>query len=314
VGLYFWYYPRLLFRGTNADTLQKDELITSIKTELELPVIRKSKEIFAAAFSLFRMNFWRLAGVAFLAAAMYSGAFWFIFGKEGVADISFTRIAAYNMYQFHKYGIFFWNFFLNIFLISAVSWSALRLFKNKFEHRVSSSFKTGIRLFIKIVVIVTLFELSILSGNIIVASIGILAIPFLAFFMVVSAAENLNLPNAFGRMIKLLSGTGRHIFFTFVTLSLIAVLILFLIDSPLTWFYLDMAQWNLDADDETKMQLALMSLLFVNQLGLGTVIPLIIYGQVLEYFAALETKEAAELETAVDLIGVKRSAYGLERE
>ncbi|MFN2423463.1 MAG: hypothetical protein ABR572_06785, partial [Cryomorphaceae bacterium] len=147
-----------------------------------------------------------------------------------------------------------------------------------------------------------------------VASVGILAIPFLAFFMVTATAENLSLPNAFGRMISLLGGTRRHIFFTFFTLALISVLILFLIDSPLTWFYLDVAQWNLDADDDTKMRLALLSLLFVNQLGIGTVIPLIIYGQVLEYFSAKESKDASGLNESVGQIGVKRSAYGLERE
>ncbi|MFN2423464.1 MAG: stage II sporulation protein M, partial [Cryomorphaceae bacterium] len=167
VGLYFWWYPRLLFRGTDADTIRKDELITSLQTVIDLPVIRKSKEVFTATFSLFRLNFWRIVGVALLTAVVYTGAFWFIYGEDGVNDIDFTRIAAYNMYQFHSYDTFFWNFFLNVFLISTVSWTALRFFKGKFKEQLPTGFHTGFRLFIKIAVIVTLFELCILSGNVI---------------------------------------------------------------------------------------------------------------------------------------------------
>jgi len=115
-------------------------------------------------------------------------------------------------------------------------------------------------------------------------------------------------------MIALLNGTKRHIFITFSTLALIAVLLIFLIDSPFTWFYVEIIQWNIEADAYIKQQLAMLSLLFINQLGLAMVIPLILSGQIMEYFSAVEAREAEELSERVMEIGVKRSAYGMERE
>lgn len=314
VGLYFWWFPRVLFRGSDADDIQQEELIAPVSTSLNLRMIRKVKEVFTGAFTLFRMHFGRIALTAVTAAVAYTACFALIYGSEGIDSINFTRFATYNLYQFHDYQTFYWNFFLNIGLITAACWSAFAAFRKNFAGQVDPSFNAGPRLGLKIAVVVTLFELCILSGQIIVASVGILFIPFLVFFFTVAAAEKLNLPKAFNRMLTLLNGTRRHNFLTFLLLGLISVMMLFLIDSPFTWFYLDVLQWNIEADDETKIQLGLLSLLFVNQLGLAIVLPLTVYGQLLEYYSAREAKDAEELKEAVENIGVQRSAYGLARE
>lgn len=314
VGLYFWWFPRVLFAKTRADDIRQEELIAPISTALHLRMIRKVKEVFTGAFTLFRMQFGSIAGTAFIGAAAYTLCFALIYRSEGIDAIGFTRFATYNLYQFHDYEAFYWNFFLNIALITSVCWSALAAFRKNFHRQLDASFSIGPRLGLKIAVVVTLFELSILSGQILVASVGILFIPFLVFFFTVAAAEKLNLPQAFSRMLTLLNGTRRHNFLTFLLLGAISVMMLFLIDSPFTWFYLDVLQWNIEADDETKIQLALLSLLFVNQLGLAIVLPLTVYGQLMEYFSAREAKEATELTEAVESIGIQKSAYGLARE
>jgi uncharacterized membrane protein SpoIIM required for sporulation len=314
VGLYFWFIPRRLFRGSDADQIKKEELITPLNTALELPLIRKTKEVFTASFVLYRTHFAGILGTALGAALLYTLAFKLIYGSEGIDNINFTRMAPFNLYQFHRYGTFYWNFFLNIMIISSVLWFALRAFRKKFGNEVGTGFASGWRLLLKVAVIATIFELFILSGNALVASLGILFIPFLTLFLVVAAAENLRLPDAFSRMVYLLNGTRRHPFMIFLMLGLISMMMLFLLDSPFTWFYLDVLQWNMDADDEQKIELALLSLLFVNQFGLAMVLPLTLYGQLMEYYGARESRDAAELEKAVDAIGIKRSAYGLDRE
>ena len=91
-------------------------------------------------------------------------------------------------------------------------------------------------------------------------------------------------------------------------------LLIFLFSSPFTWFYVEIIQMNIDVDETVKQTIALLALLFINQLGLAIAIPLILSGQILEYFSAVEVKEANNLSERVMEIGVKRSAYGMERE
>lgn len=112
----------------------------------------------------------------------------------------------------------------------------------------------------------------------------------------------------------LLNGTKRNIFVTFASLAMIAILMMFLLDSPFTWFYVEIIQWNIDADEYVKQLLAMLSILFINQLGLALVIPLVLSGQIIEYFSAVEAREADELAEKVMEIGAKRRAYGMESE
>lgn len=314
VGLYFWWYPRILYGNTEADTIKKEELITPLGTHLHLPIIRTAREVFTTSFVLFRIHFGSILAVAFGLALLYAFAFKFIYGSEGIEKIDYTRLATFNLKQFHDYSTFYWNFFLNTFMLTAVCWISFYAFRQKFKDSINGGFEIGLPLLFKVMVIVVIFELFILSGNALVATLGILFIPYLLLFMVVSAAENLNLAAAFSRMLYLLNGTRRYPFVSFIMLALISVMMLFLIDSPFTWFYVDVLQWNVDADEATKVELALLFLLFINQLGLAVVLPLSIYGQLLEYYGAREARDADELSGSVDQIGVNRSAYGLERE
>ncbi len=315
VGLYFWWLPYSKFRHTPSEELREEDLLSPLPTEVHLPVIRKSKEVFTTSFSLYRLNLPTILAAGAVLALLYTGAFRLIYGSEGVNNINFTKMATFNLKQFHSYGTFFWNFFLNVGLISSVCWVVFRKFRT--SDGVEDNLKpylAGPRLFLKICVIVTLFELFILSGNGLVAALGILFIPYFTLLMVVSAVEGLALPDAFSRMLALLNGTRRYPFMTFLSLGMLSILMLLLLDSPFTWFYIDVLQWNIEAEDETKVQLALLSLLFLNQLGLSIVLPLTVYGQILEYYSACEIRDGKELAKDVSHIGLRRRAYGMESE
>jgi uncharacterized membrane protein SpoIIM required for sporulation len=314
IGIYFWWFPWAKYRGQKTEPYDPEQLVPTIELPLDLQLVRKGKEVFSGAFTLFRKLFVPLFLFAAGAAAVYCIAFRLIYGAAGVDQIYFAKFSIYNLYQFHSYETFFWNFFLNIALISAAVWFSMVQFRKHFTEQIGKEFKTGWSLLLKITVVVTLFELCILSQQSLVATIGILILPYLAFLIAVTGIENISIQKGFSRMGNLLSGTKRNIFVTYASIAVLSVMLLFLFDSPFTWFYIDVVQWNISGDDALKQEIATLSLLFVNQLGLGLVVPLILFGQVLEYFSAKEAKEAPELSTRVVRIGEKRKAYGMERE
>ncbi len=314
IGIYFWWLPWAKFRHEKPEAYDADQLIPELDLPVDLGLLRKTREVFTATFSIFRKIFIPTLLTAVGLGIAYCAAFWFIYGSNGVFSVNFRKFSLYNLYQFHSYSLFFWNFFLNTALISGVIWIAMRNFKTAFAEQISTKFKTGWPLLLKITVLVALFEVTILSQNLVIASLGILFIPYFALAIAVASAENLSVPSAFSRMFQLLRGTKRNVYVTFLSMLLLSVLLLFLIDSPFTWFYLNVVQWNLAVDDSTKTIIAMLMLLFINQLGLAMVIPLIVMSQLLEYYAALEARDAVELGERVLLIGKKNSAYGLERE
>ncbi len=314
IGVYFWWFPWLRFRGKAVDLYNPEELMPELSLDINLGELRKFKEIFSGTFVIMR----KLAGpgaiAALLLALIYCVTFGLIYGTEGIEKINFTKFSPYNLYQFHSYTTFFWNFFLNVGFITAVIYFSLRHFSKHFAAQLPEMQKVGPSVLIKTAVVVTIFELFILSGNALVAALGILFIPFLLFILVISTIEGLSFQSSFGRMLALLNGTRRYVFLTFFVMGLLSVLIMFIIDSPFTWFYMDVLQWNIQADEDFKTQLALLSLLFINKLGLAFVLPLLLHSQVLEYYSAAEASEAKQLSERVMQIGIKRSAYGLERE
>ncbi len=314
IGVYFWLFPWMRFRQEAAGLYRADELMPELDLEIKLTDLRKNKDVFAGTFIILRKLASKGTAAAFALALLYCAVFALINQSEGIEMISFNKFTLYNLYQFHDYGTFFWSFFLNIAFIATMILLSLRYFRETFSAQLSSKPKLGIVLLLKILVVVVLFELCILSGNAIVASIGILSIPFLLLLLVVTAFEGKALTASFSRMLSILNGTRRHIFVTFLMMGTLAVLIMFIMDSPFTWFYIDVMQQNIAADEDLKLLFALLCLLFVNMLGLALVLPLLLYSQVLEYFSAVEAREANELAERVMRIGTKRSAYGMERE
>lgn len=313
VLLYFRIYPWMKFRKSPPAPYDRDMLIPELDSTVEFRKLRTTREIFVATFASYRKILPAMILTSLGAAILYVMGFYLIYGMEGLKQVDFSVFSFFGVARFFDFTIFSYNFFANAAFLTLIVVACL-YFVKKAHAPQFDSLRIGIPLILKAAVAICLFQLSLLSGSVLVAALGLVAIPFLAFWLVVSAVENLALPSAFSRMLKVLSGARRHVFVTFLSGALVSVLLLFIIDAPFTWFYVDILQWNIHVDFETRTMIALLSLVFINFAALGIVLPLIIYGQMLEYFSAREVTEAEDLADRVADIGVKRKAYGLEKE
>ncbi len=314
VLLYFRIYPWIKFRNSPSAPYDRDMLIPDLDSTVEFRTLRTTREVFVATFAAYRKTLPPMILTALGAAILYTVSFYLLYGLEGLKNVDFTVYSFFGIARFFDFTVYSLNFYANAAFLTLVVVASLYFVKKSHADQFSSGFHIGFPLILKTAVVVCLFELSLFSGSVLVAALGIVAIPFLAFWLVASAVENLSLPSAFSRMLKVLSGARRHVFVTFMSGALISVLLLFIIDAPFTWFYVDVLQWNLHVDYETRRMIAKLSLVFINFAALGLVLPLIIYGQMLEYFSAREVTEAEDLSDRVAEIGVKRKAYGLEKE
>jgi len=311
VGAYFWWYPSLRFRGRPKQTFDQEELVPNIHEKPNLLSLRKTRDIFTTTFIVYRNVFFQIAGLAAALAICYALLFYALHGSDGLDRIDFEEFNPFSFYQFHDYSVFPMNFFTNTFFIAGMLAISYFLFRRVYPE---FSIKFNWSDFIKVLVLVSIFELTLLADQVLVAALGIIAIPFLTFWLIVSLYQQQSLPSAFSTMLSLLNGTKRHVFVSFLFIALISMLIQVLLSSPFTWFYLDILQWNIDADYEIKEKVARMSLIVIDHFGLALVLPLLFFSQLLEYHSALEAKNATGLAKRVEAIGAKRRAYGMERE
>lgn len=314
VGLYFWWYPRRKFKNSGIKEYDKEELIPQLEQEINPGYIYKWREVFTAAFVIVRKLFVKITASAFLLATVYTVIFWLIGRSDEIDKIELNTFSIYNLYQFHNYNVFPQNIVLNVIMISTMIWLTLYFIKNMMKAKLERPMKINFMLFLKIAVIVSLFQLAVFTTNGLVILAAIIAIPFLMLWISIAAFEGGILPVSFARMISLLNGTGRYVFSGFVTIAIIANLLIFLFSSPFIWFYFEIFQTNIDLSVFTKITIGSLLLLFINQIGLAMGLALILSGQVVEYISAVEAKEAVSLKKRVEEIGIKRSAYGMERE
>ncbi len=311
VGTYFWLFPWMQFRGTNIEPYDPSDLVPDAKELPDLNILRKNKEIFTSTFVVFRLALPRLLLLAGIIALIYPVLFLLVNGFSGLELVDYYEVDPFALFGFHNYETFPFSFVLNWLLISAVILFSLRFFKESYP---TLGLKINGRIIVNTLIVTCLFELSILSDYWLVIILGIAAIPFLVFWLVLSSAENSSISQSFSSMLQILRGTKRHVFITFLSISVISVLFLTLLASPFTWFYVEILQWNIDAEVSTKANIAVLTLIAINHFGLALVLPLTVYSQLLEYFSAKEAKSAKTLERRVSGIGVKRRAYGLEKE
>ncbi|MEM9051086.1 MAG: stage II sporulation protein M [Bacteroidota bacterium] len=311
IGTYFWLYPWMKFKGKSKQDLDRDDLILDDQRIPTLKGLRKTTEIFNSTFILFRMGLFRFIGISALGGILFSLILFLIFRSEIVEFITFSTSNPFSLFQFHDYGSLPVAFFLNAGLETLITLFCFYYLSKSYSHL---KINLGWRAVLKVLVIVTIFELSFLADTVIVSLLGLIALPFLVFWLVVSLIEELSLPNAFGSMLALLNGTKRYIFLTYLSFAALSFLILVLLSSPFTWFYVDVLQWNVDAEYETKETIAIICLTIIDHFGLALMIPLILVSQFFEYFSAREAKYATSLVERVKSIGVKRVAYGMEQE
>ncbi len=317
VGLYFWWFPRFRFRNATIPPYDQDHLIPELQLPVSLHLLRKTKENFTSSFVIFRKLTGKILGISAGVAVLFAGVFYVIYTDQ-ISELIFFETfpvsSFYNLYQFHSYTNLPEIFFLNLISISLVLWASLFVFKKAFADQISEKANAKPMLFVKILCIVGLFELAVLSGNALVVFLAIFAIPFLMLWLAICFLESTSLPVGFSRMLFLLKGTKPSIYGSFLALGVVSLLLLFIVNAPFVSLYVDALQWNIDADDNTRYNITVLTVLVVNQVATFAVLPLIFFGQVLVYFSSLEAKEARILAGRVEQIGAKRSVYGMEKE
>lgn len=129
-----------------------------------------------------------------------------------------------------------------------------------------------------------------------------------------SLVEDIGLMRGLGRMFSLISGQKGRVVETYFVAAMVGLLYLFLLNSPLLWFYMEVVNWNLDVAIDQQGILIFCLFTFILTSSLCLVFPLILTSIGFIYHSLLEINDAYWLREQINQIGTKKIAYGFEKE
>jgi hypothetical protein len=119
--------------------------------------------------------------------------------------------------------------------------------------------------------------------------------------------ENQGLFSGFKRTVVLASGSLGRLIGLLMIIVLVSVVYFFLIASPLTYFYFETFNWNLNLEQKETRFFFLIFSSMISFIGLHLILPLFTIGFILSYYTIRELKEAIKLKERIVNFGRNRN-------
>jgi uncharacterized membrane protein SpoIIM required for sporulation len=152
------------------------------------------------------------------------------------------------------------------------------------------------------------------NSNFFIVLLAMLLLPLLTLWWMVMLKESRNPFSAFGRTFSLAGGRFGTVYGIFGIMLLIAFVFSYIASSPVLWLMLDFIRWNFAL--ETPKVLSIMSgiLAFIFALFFCLAFPIFMISTGLLFVSLREIRDASALKEKVAMIGVRKKAYGLDKE
>jgi uncharacterized membrane protein SpoIIM required for sporulation len=304
---YFVWYPWRKSRTGFAKPIREAQLQPNGDMLIQLGEIKSNGDIFKDVFTLFRKRFKQFFYTSLVMAVVYTLAVFFV--APLLRDERYGPSGWFFILHLFDYSTFPLLVFLNTFVLGLffflINYQISReTKKGKPEARFSFSylFRYSWRS----------FALSAIINAIILIHDGwtvFLLLTGLPFLFLVGAVVNEKARtlkiSSIGRMFTL-AGTNFWKFVgLFYLLALLVCIFFTVLDSPVTFLYLEVISWNFNLDAHSYHMLTMIFLILTSILALGLVLPIVMAGMSLLYYSLDETRFATVLRTRISTIGSK---------
>lgn len=325
---YFGVYPRLLNRRGWKKPLKDTRMPPDRDTTVNYQRLRGNGDIFTEAFVVYKKYFSGLFRTAIVASVLFVALFWFLL---------YDNIAAYFFLGSELFAIFsnLSSFFTNMedWLYLLVSLPSTWLVVNYTQYvLVSDVGKPGEKAdrSWKSILAFTRRAFPVIGLNLI-SLFAVLLIPFdnglVTFFVWVSflvlqsfcsmwmhltLKEKLTPFAGLSMTFKLLNDYWFRLIGLSLMITAFSGLLMFLVNSPLSYFYFEILNDNLVLEEATVDKILTSAFAFSWILVIHLTLPLLLIGNGLLYYSIREMKEAVTLKQRITRIGKKKSQFGID--
>lgn len=320
LGYFVWYPVKKAREGFVAKNYET-ELTPDSFYAIDYTKIKSSGEMVSDTVVYLKTHLTVVIRFAALAALVYTTAIYLITGGApedffGFQFESFGMISGLGNYFYQE--TLTWLPLVNIIVFTGLG-LAFYLFFNKnyysTVHGKTPDYQPREMAF---------FTLNVLVGSLLlcgVAGIGLslgwvvfLILPFLLLGLVAAFHGKTHFLKGIAQAFSLSGRNLATVASLYITLILLSMLIFFIMETSLTWFFLDFLGWNIYGSEETFDKIVNSLLVFMTTFLLYSIGMMLMTGFGFLYFSLVEIKEAPWLKNAVEGIGGYRSIRGMERE
>jgi len=312
---YFVWYPYYKAKHGFNITEARYQLQPDVLQKIDFGAIKKTGGLFADTFIFYRNHFWKILLTAIFASLFYGVSILFLNEADNFSDLFYFDSIFQHMGQYftHEKILLLPLIAILTFTGCSIYFNQLLLQKSESSTQNSTRF-AGWLLFIKTMLPVTLMYLLIRIGEAYTPFFILLLFPVILLWLFVMQKENIWYIQGLIKSFNLMGAA----YFKLIALSFIILVIsgLFysLLDTSLSWFFVDIVSWNLPFKGVAGKNILHGFMLFTTLVTLFLLYPLWLFGIDLYAYSQTEVKTAANLKKRIAGIGRKKEIRGMAVE
>ena len=311
---YFVWYPhqkakRGFLLGKSHRRLQPSQEQT-----INFSEIKSIGGLFADSFILYKKYFGRIGLAAGLCSIFYALSIFFTHQADAFSKLFRLQNIAGNLNQFFVHSKIPYLPIIAIAVFTIIAVSTYQLFLREKNIIEKKGWLAQLLLYLKAVVPVTSMYLLIYSGGGYRPLYILLLFPVIFLWLFILQQEQIWYIKSLAKTISLMGGAYMKLVVLGFLLLVISSIFYSLLDTSLTWFFVDIVNWNLPFKGEAGSNLLHLIMVMIALFTLFLLYPLLIISVGLYYFSQKEVKEANYLKAQIQQIGHKKEIRGMAME
>lgn len=321
--LYFVWYPRQKAKEGFKKPVKDTRIPPSRPLNINYKEIKTSANIFTETFRLYSQYFSKIFSAAFLLACAYTLILLFKYQLNIGEVIASYRGHSFEDWLFNQHFANLFQFFnyekvpilgvINTVVFGTMVYMGCYYFIRNSEKHIRLSTGFHIIGWLGAVGIWGMFN-AMIWQRIEVAVLGMLLFPLLLLWLVVMLKESKNPFSAIVRTLSLWSSNFSSVYGVFLIMLLISFLFSYIFSSPILWFLMDIIGWNFSLPEAEMSAIFAGILTFIFSMFFCLIFPVFMISTGLLYASLKEVRDADGLREKIEMIGVKKQAFGLDQE
>ena len=307
---YFVWYPYNKTKKGFKVNQSRYQLQADLEQQIDFGRIKSTGELFADAFIFYRNHFWKIIVAATLASLFYGVAVIIFHNGDSFSDLFEFQNVLSNLGQFFTHQKIVLLPLIAILVFTSISIYYNQLILQKAKIPLTANRFSNVELLLKAAIPIILMYLLIRIGAGYTALFILLLFPVILLWLFVMQKEKVWYIQGLIQCFNLMGAA----YFKLVSLSffifILGALFYSLLDSSITWFFVDIVSWNLPFKGVTAKNVLHTMMLFTSLFALFLLYPLLLFGVNLYAFSQTEVKTANYLKARIQRIGKQKEIRG----
>jgi len=311
---FFWYPYNKAKTGFNVDQ-SRYALQPDVEQAIDLGKIKKIGGLFADSFIFYRNHFWKVVGAALIASSVFTACVLILHEAPHFSELFVFQDGIYNLHQFFAHEDIYVLPVIAILAFSCISlfYNQLILQKNGPENRVKNKY-SGWMSFTRTLVPITLMYLLIRIGGNYTALFLVLLFPVIWLWLFIMQKDQVWYIQGLIECFNLMGAAYTKLIGLAGILLVISAVFFGLLDTSLTYFFIDIVNWNLPFKGVAAENVLHIMMLFTTLTVLFMLYALLLFGVNLYTFSQVEMKGAGRLKARIQQIGKQKKIRGMAVE